>query len=242
MTAMCPGWTAAARSKKLSGVSGWKLAARLSRCLESSRDMARTLAEMSRAREPPSSPIGGGLRALARGEHQVRLAGAPLVADAEIERPRSAVVEQRLEPRLIPAREHRDRARVAAVRLQRPGVVLEVGDGDAGVVLQDVRAAAQHELAHAGEAAAVQEIGGALDEAVAGPKRLAEPQEAALGHAVVGEIGAEVIERLLRAAGRGREDDLDRARESPMGGSIERLQGAIRLQVHVAHVADGFAG
>src|SRR5258706_31850 len=83
-----------------------------------------------------------------------------------------------------------------AFAAQAPLVVLESADGRARVVLENVHAVGLKEVADAGEWAAMQQIGSALDEAVAGRELLAERQEAALCHAVVGEVGIEIVERL----------------------------------------------
>ena len=86
-----------------------------------------------------------------------------------------------------------------AERLQPPFLRIEIGERNAAVVLQDRRAVVEQEIAHLGEAAAVQQIGCALDEAVGGAELVAECQEAAALHAAVGEVGAEVIKRLVGA-------------------------------------------
>src|SRR5262249_5034419 len=95
------------------------------------------------------------------------------------------------------------------------------------------------ELTNAREGTAMQEIGGALDEAVAAPQLLAELEEAALAHAVVGEIGAEVIERLRAAVATGK-IDLYRARRGRR--ALEGPETAVGLQLDIAHIVDGLAG
>src|SRR5690242_20137552 len=113
----------------------------------------------------------------------------PSIADAEIER--TALPEEDRIFRLITSGEHPDRAKVTAERLKVPLPRVVIGQRDARIVLDHHRAVGEQKLAHFRKAARMQEVRGALDEAVAGRERLQELQELAAAHAVVGNIGAE---------------------------------------------------
>jgi hypothetical protein len=131
-----------------------------------------------------------------------------------------------------------DRHRIATERLQRPLVGLESGEGRASVVLKNMHAVGQNEVADARESAAMQQIGRAFDEAVAGPEFLAESQEATGGHARIGEVGVEVVERLLGPVA-ARKRDLDHP--WPVGLRLGDLrQSAIGIETHMLHAANGF--
>src|SRR6185437_961917 len=87
---------------------------------------------------------------------------------------------------------------VDTVKTHVPAALLEVAEGNAGVVLDDERAVGEEEIADRGKAVAVHEIARRLEQADAGTVTLAEGEEGAVA-AAVGQVGLEVIERLLLA-------------------------------------------
>ena len=103
--------------------------------------------------------------------------GAPAIADAEIHWLGAA--EQLGVGLLVFARELPDRAGIAAKRKEAPFLGAVRGKRKAGIVLNDGRTVGKEEVAHGREIAGMQQIGRALDQAVAGRKPFAEFQEAA---------------------------------------------------------------
>src|SRR5262249_10226257 len=113
--------------------------------------------------------------------------------------------------------------------------------GNAGVVLYQCLARAEQELPDLGEAVGMRKVGRALEEAVALAEPFAELEEPAALQAVVGDVGAEVIERLLGPVAAG-EYDLDARRSalsSFVAGGDERAVGVEGDQTDLMH---GFAG
>src|SRR5580704_3743054 len=100
--------------------------------------------------------------------------------------------------------------------LQAPFLRVEIAERNAAVVLDDGGAVIDQEAAHPGEIAAVHQVGRAFEEAVGGAELGAKLQEAGNLHAAVGQIGAEVIERLVRSVAVGK-NDLD-----ALGGALRR--------------------
>ena len=99
-------------------------------------------------------------------------------------------------PRLIGAPKYGNGADIASEWLEPPLFRVEIIERNAAVVLKNRCAVVEKEAAHLREAAAMQEIGRALDEAVGDAELVAERQEATPLHAVVGEVGAEIVKRL----------------------------------------------
>src|SRR3569832_1377590 len=114
---------------------------------------------------------------------------APAIADAEIDRLRPR--EQFCVALLVTAGKFADRPEVASEREEAPLPRVVVRKRNTGIVLDDGRAVGKQPVANDGEIAGVQQIGGALDQTVAGTKRLTEFQEASGARARVGEIGRE---------------------------------------------------
>src|SRR5262249_9307220 len=128
-------------------------------------------------------------------QQQVRVIGPPAIADAEIHRLRPA--EQFGIGLLILVGKFADRTGIMTEREETPLLRVVVAQRNAGIVLDDGGAVIEQEVARRREAAGVQQIGRALDQAVARRERRAEFQKAARPDAGVGEIGREVIQRLL---------------------------------------------
>ena len=103
---------------------------------------------------------------------------APAIADAEIHR--LAAPEQLGIGFLVSSGEFPDRAGVASERKEPPYLRIVIGQRHAGIVLDDGGAVGEDEVAHGGEVAGVQEIGRALDQAVAGRQRLRRISESLL--------------------------------------------------------------
>ena len=178
----------------------------------------------------------------ADGEQDVRLRRPPAIADAEVERGRALAVEV-VQHRLIGVREDAERRHVVSEGHELPLVRLEEANGHAGVILHHDVAVVDDVAADGREVVGVQQVGRALDEAVGQAEGIAELEEAAGLHAVVGEIGREIVERLRLAVGSGREGDLRAARRilrqrRIVGG----LHVAVGVERHEAHVADRLAG
>src|SRR5215471_1364940 len=176
----------------------------------------------STARESGRAGGAGGARLLAHGEQQVRFVGSPTVAHAKIDRGRAAACEQLAEVRLVVLRKHRHWAEIAAERLKLPRLAVEIGEGDSGIVLQNGRALHQQEIPDPGEALAMHQIGGALDQAVRRREPLAELEKSAARDAAVLKIGAEIIERLRPPVGP-RETDLHAVRRALDAGTVGQL-------------------
>src|SRR4029077_20323303 len=102
---------------------------------------------------------------------------APAIADAEIHR-LGAAKEFGI-GFLIPPMEFGARAGIAAEREKAPLPRPVIGERDSGIVLNDGRTVGENEVALGCEVAGVQEVGRALDQAVAWRKRCTEFQEAA---------------------------------------------------------------
>ena len=85
---------------------------------------------------------------LAHRQQQVGVVNAMAIADPEIQRRRLGLLEQFAEPRLIAAREYRDRPEIGAERLEVPGVRPERRQRNPEVVLHDLLRVRQHEVAH----------------------------------------------------------------------------------------------
>src|SRR6516162_10533302 len=120
---------------------------------------------------------------------------APTIADTEIHWLRPP--EQFCVGRLVLAGKFADRALISAERKEVPSLRIVIAEWDAGIVLDDGCAVGENEVARRREIAGVQQIGRALDQAVAGRERLAKLQKATRPHPRVGKIGREIIERLL---------------------------------------------
>src|SRR6202051_1195584 len=88
---------------------------------------------------------------------------------------------------------------VMAEREQAPFLWTVIRQRNSGIVLDDGGAVGEQKIAHGGEIAGVQQIGGALDQAVPRRQRLAKLQEARGLDAGIGEIGREVVQRALHA-------------------------------------------
>src|SRR5476649_1678078 len=153
---------------------------------------------------------------------------APAIADAEIHR--LAAPEQLGILLLISSREFGDRTGITAKREEAPFLRTVICQWNAGIVLDDRGAVGEKEVANRGEITGVQQIGRALDQAVAGPQRFAKLKEAAALDAAIGKIGGEIIQRLFHAiAAREYDPDTPRgvlagivARHSPL--VVERDQ------------------
>src|SRR5438445_13784847 len=105
---------------------------------------------------------------------------APAIADAEIDRLRAP--EQCGIRILITSREFVDRSQITAEREKAPFLRAVIRERDSGIVLDDGGAVGEQEVAHRGEVAGMQQIRGALDQAVAVRERRVEFQEAASLH------------------------------------------------------------
>src|SRR5690606_35650995 len=102
-------------------------------------------------------------------------------------------------PPLVVVREDRDRPEIAAVRAKLPLIPLEVGDRNAGVVLEQALRTLEKVRAHIRERIAVQQIGGTFDERVAGLHGLRKGLEATPAPTAIGEIRLHVVEGARRA-------------------------------------------
>src|SRR5262249_31425244 len=182
----------------------------------------------------------GGWRLLLPRGQEIGLAGGRAIADAEMDRAWIAAREQCRERGLVVLRKHLDRAEISAERLQLPLLPVEEVDRDSRIVLQDRGAIRQQELADLGEVALVHQIGRALDQTVDWGEPFAEFEKAAAADGVIGEIGAEIIER-LRPAVRARDHDLAAVRCAPRAASV-RLLVAVCIEIDEARVAHGLAG
>src|SRR6266581_8765309 len=100
----------------------------------------------------------------------------PAIADAEIDRLRAR--EQFGVALLVAAGEFTDRPEIAAKREEPPLPRIVIRKRNSGIVLDDGRAVGEQPVAHGSEVAGVQQIGRALDQAIAGAERLAELEEA----------------------------------------------------------------
>src|SRR5271156_5351259 len=139
-----------------------------------------------------------------------------LVADAEGEGLGVAILKKLREFRLISAGEKADRPGVVAERPQLPGPV-EIPRRYAAIVLQHQIAVVEQEIADVRKTPAVQKIRSALDERVASAELLAKFGEPAGREAVVGDVGAEIVERLDAPIVTAK-DDLNAARCIRRGG------------------------
>ena len=168
-----------------------------SRCGQKKPRAVRLAAAASRTRRSAAAIARRGrCRAVVGQFHrqqQIRFMRAPAIADAEIHRLRAP--EQLGVGFLISAGEFVDRPGIAAEREEAPFLRIVIGERNAGIVLDDGGAVGEQEVAHGGEVAGVQQIGRALDQAVAGRERRAEFQEAARPDAGIGKIGREIIQR-----------------------------------------------
>ena len=117
--------------------------------------------------------------------------------------------------------------------------MVEIDERDAGRVLHDRVGILEQEVADLGEGRVVQKIRRAFGEAVARGERLAKLQERD-GLALVGEIGAEVVQRFGRAALPGKKDfyATGGARRARL---VALLQHALLVEMHEAHLVDGLA-
>src|ERR1700756_1698773 len=102
--------------------------------------------------------------------------GTPAIANAEIHRLGAPATLGLFLPGS--AGEFGDRTGVMAEREQAPFLWTVISQRDSGIVLDDGGAVGEQKIAHGGEIAGVQQIGGALDQAVARRQRLAKLQEA----------------------------------------------------------------
>src|SRR5258705_9744946 len=93
----------------------------------------------------------------------------PAIANAEIHR--LAPPEQLSILRLVPSGELGNRTGIAAERKEPPFLRIITAKRNAGIVLDDGGAVGEQEVAHGGEIARVQQIGCALEQAVAGRQR-----------------------------------------------------------------------
>src|SRR5579863_1525790 len=110
-------------------------------------------------------------------QQQIRFMRPPAIADSEIERLRA--LKQDGIRLLILVGEFRDRAGITAEREEAPLPGAVVAKRNSGIVLNDGGAVGENEIAHRREAAGMQQIRRALEQAVAGRKRGAEFQKAA---------------------------------------------------------------
>src|ERR1700686_2008570 len=101
---------------------------------------------------------------------------SPAIADAEIHRLGSP--EQLGIFFLISSRKFRDRTGIVAEREEAPFLRTVIRQRNSGIVLDDGGAIGENEIAHGGEIAGMQQIGRALEQAVAGRERRAKFQEA----------------------------------------------------------------
>ena len=111
---------------------------------------------------------------------------APAVTDAEIDR--LAAPEQFGIGPLVSSGEFVDRAGVATEWKEPPFLWIVIGKWHAGIVLNDGGAVGEDELADGGEVGGVQQIGRALEQAVAGRQSCAELQKTARPDAAVRQI------------------------------------------------------
>src|SRR5580692_11575491 len=116
------------------------------------------------------------------------------------------MVEQVRQARLIGVGENSERRQIMAERLQAPFLRVEIAERNAAVVFENGGAVIDQEAAHLREIAAVHQVGRAFEKAVGGTEFGAEFQEAGNLHAAVGQVGAEVIERLVRSVAVGKND------------------------------------
>ncbi|MEQ1735904.1 MAG: hypothetical protein ABL886_05835, partial [Rhodoglobus sp.] len=80
------------------------------------------------------------------------------IADPEVDPRRILAPEKLAEARLVIAREESDRSEITAVGAQGPLFLLEVGEGNAGVVLDKTLRPREEIVADVGKGAAVQEV------------------------------------------------------------------------------------
>ena len=172
------------------------------------------------------------------GQQQVGFMGSPAIANAEIDRLRAA--EQVSVGFLVAAGELGDRAGITAEREEAPALLIEVDERDAGIVLDDGGAVLEDEVAHRGEVAGMQEVGRALEQAVAGRQRGTELQEAARLDAGIGKIGREIIQRLFHAIAAG-EDDARTAHRVRTGIFVTEIGRALSSSAIGRDAADGLA-
>src|SRR6476646_5091842 len=98
---------------------------------------------------------------------------------------------------LIAVGEDADRAGIMAVWMQLPFALLEIGERHTGVVLEQRTRMGEQEIANVREASPVQQIRRALHERIATAKALAKSRQPALPEAIIRDVCAEVIERVL---------------------------------------------
>src|SRR6266576_2747361 len=128
----------------------------------------------------------------------------PAIANAEIHR--LAPPEQLGILRLVPSREFGNRTSIAAERKEPPFLRIITAERNAGIVMDDGGAVGEQKVAHRGEIAGLQQIGSALDQAVAGRQCPTKFQEARAPHAAVRKIGGEIIKRPFLAVASGEQD------------------------------------
>ena len=138
------------------------------------------------------------------GQQQVGFVGSPAIANAEIDRLRAA--EQISVDPDSGLGEFGDGPASAGRTEERRAFVGEIDERDAEIVLDEGGAVLKDEVAHGGEVAGMQEVGRALEQAVAGPQCGTELQEAARLDAGIGKIGREIIQRLFHAIAAGEHD------------------------------------
>src|SRR6476646_7520200 len=142
---------------------------------------------------------------------------------------------------LIAVGEDADRAGIMAVWMQLPFALLEIGERHTGVVLEQRTRMGEQEIANVREASPVQQIRRALHERIATAEALAKSRQPALPEAIVRDVCAEIIERVLATVLIG-EHDL-----GPVGGaggnvrSVACLDRAALGEPDERDVADRFA-
>src|SRR5262249_40324115 len=184
-----------------------------------------------------------GLRLAPGGEQQIGARHAPLVPEPEIERFGATLLEQLPQFGLIVAREHRDWNGIPTERTQLPFIRWEIADRYAGVVLQDLDGVPEEEVADVGKVGTVEQVGRALDERVPSAEPIAEFLKTADLEAVVGNIGAEVIEGPDAGVCGGKRDldAMGRVGHARSGRRIFRLR-ALRVELDQRDVLDRIAG
>ena len=127
-----------------------------------------------------------------RGQHVGR---APLITNAEVDW--LSVAEQTRHAWLIAVGEDADRAGIMAVWMQLPFALLEIVERHTSVVLEQRTRMGEQEIANVREASTVQQIRRALHERIATAEPLAKSRQPALPEAIVRDVCAEIIERVL---------------------------------------------
>src|ERR1700751_4372448 len=112
---------------------------------------------------------------------------SPSIAYAKIDR--LAAPEKLGIGRLVSAGEFGDRTGIAAERKEPPFPGIVVRERNAGIVLNDGGAVGEDEIAHRREISGVEQIGCALEQAIAGRECFAKLQETLAFDTAVGKIG-----------------------------------------------------